>query len=288
MANPVLEPKDATTFTLEEVELSPSIDATKVSKTIVNTGESQSSSVRDSLKSDIFSSVTSDTSEQSAKTLTGVSNNGNLSKPSRHSRASSQSSAGSRKRRKSSIRHSRDLTALPHTAPAQVYRNLLIAEESFREQYVEVCRSRRKLSVFFFLLALLTAYATWAVFIHPSVYTGVDAAHKLLWTVCSITAGLFYLTGLYRKAFVVSPLFIHNSNKGLRSFNLKLVKQPSISWRESFMRLVFDPVYSVSGGGGLVKLVLSARSFSSETIEAWELYRHDYWEREHHRAKLKK
>lgn len=193
-----------------------------------------------------------------------------------------------KKRRKSSIRHSREILALPPNAPAQVYRNLLIVEESLRQQYIQISRSRRQLSVFFFFLIALTAYATWVVFIHPSVYAGVDAAHKLLWTVCAITAGLFYLTGLYRKAFVISPLFIHSTNKSLRPFNLKLVKQPSTCWRESIMRTVADPVYCVQAGGGLVKLVLSARAFSPDTIEAWELYRHDYWAREIQREKHKR
>ncbi|KAA8914576.1 hypothetical protein TRICI_002864 [Trichomonascus ciferrii] len=94
--------------------------------------------------------------------------------------------------------------------------------------------------------------------------------------------GLFYLTGLYSKTFVEYPRFIHSTNRGLRGFNIKLVKLQK-SWRERLVGLCWDPSYS-DRPGRLVKIVLSTRMFTPETIEGWEIYRQEYWERELDRA----
>jgi hypothetical protein len=189
------------------------------------------------------------------------------------------------RRRKSSSARSigSQSESIPPSSPAQVFRNLLISEESFREQYIILAKSRRKHIIFFSILVGSMTYFTYSVFVDPSIYRAINFFDRLMFMVSGITLGLFYLTGLYNNAFLYSPKFIHNANKGIRTLNIKIVKIPP-TWKESILRLVWDPVYC-SQQGQLIKIVLSSRVFTTDTIDAWEIYRQDYWLRENERVR---
>lgn len=193
-------------------------------------------------------------------------------------RSSSASSSSSRPQ----SRGRNELEVLPPNSSAQVFRNLLVLEESLREQYRELAQSRRKHVVFFMCLLAGLTYFCYAVFVQPSIYGLFSFLQRVGLLASAITLGLFYLTGLYSKTFVEYPRFIHSTNRGLRALNVKLVKLHK-SWRERIIGLCWDPGHC-DRPGRLVKIVLSTRSFTPETIEGWEIYRHEYWERELGRA----
>ncbi|CAN6674607.1 sporulation-specific protein Spo7p [Trichomonascus vanleenenianus] len=194
------------------------------------------------------------------------------------------------KKRRGTHSHSRSrnelLETLPARSPAQIFRNLLALEQSLRIQYTEVAQSRRKHLLFFCVLLTAIAYFHYSVFFSPSIYRLFSFLNKVGLVTTVIIMGLFYLTGLYHKTFVDYPRFLHTTNKGLRPFNVKLVRVHR-TWRESLIALIWDPAYSCREGG-LVKIVLSPRSFSTETIEGWEIYRQEYWEREYNRRLRRK
>jgi hypothetical protein len=168
----------------------------------------------------------------------------------------------------------------------QIFSTLIVMEESLRRQYIELSISRRRHVLFFSVLVLAAVYFSYGVFVSPSMYWVINIVDRLMAFTCYITLGLFYLTGLYHKAFVVAPRFILDANKGLRLFNVKLVRVPT-TWRETIGRTVWSPVYSQQPEN-IVKLVLSTRAFSPDTIEAWEIYRQDYFDRERERALRRK
>lgn len=163
-------------------------------------------------------------------------------------------------------------------SPYQMFRNTLIVEESFRQQYQGMAVSRRKHILFFCILVVTTGYYTYSVFINPSIYKMFNFFDRLMLMGTVITLGLFHLTGLYTKTFIYEPKFVYSINKGLRPFNMKLVKIRK-NWAEYILGLFYNPAYQ-SRPGRLVKLVLSARTFNQETVENWEMYRQDYWDRE--------
>ncbi|ODQ69311.1 hypothetical protein LIPSTDRAFT_40071, partial [Lipomyces starkeyi NRRL Y-11557] len=143
------------------------------------------------------------------------------------------------------------------SSPTQIYRNMLILEESLRSQYIALRLRRYKYTLFCGLLVLWTVYFYYGVFIWYSVYAYVHLFHKLCLMIGVVTLSLFYLSGLYSKTMVYPRKFLSNTNKGLRQFNLKL---PS--------------------GGDVVKLVMLPKAFSAEFREGWEVYRQEYWEKE--------
>lgn len=171
-----------------------------------------------------------------------------------------------------------ELDSLPPYSSAQVFRNLLVLEESLRIQYKDLSLSRRKHIIFFSFLLTAMLYFLYAVFLSPSIYRLFSFLQRVGFLASTITMGLFYLTGLYTKTFVEYPRFIYSTNKGLRPYNLKLVKTPK-NWKERFIGLFWDPSY-MAQPGRLIKVVLSTRVFTPETIEGWEIYRQEYWERE--------
>ncbi|KAK9246241.1 Sporulation/nuclear morphology [Lipomyces tetrasporus] len=115
------------------------------------------------------------------------------------------------------------------SSPTQIYRNMLILEESLRSQYITLRVRRHKYTLFCALLVTWTVYFYYGVFIWYSVYAYVHLIHKLCLMIGVVTLSLFYLSGLYSKTMVFPRRFISNSNKGLRQFNLKLVSTHSSS-----------------------------------------------------------
>lgn len=167
--------------------------------------------------------------------------------------------------------------------PANVYRNLLIMEESLRTEYVQLRFTRRIYSIFFLCLIAGTVVLSYYVFLDPSIYRGVHFFNRLGLMILSVTIVLFYISGSYSTTLVHSRRFIHNTNKGLHELNVKLVKVPP-TWLETLVDIVWSPAYA-SRPGRVVKLVLSPRAFNPDTIEGWEIYRQEYWNREHERRK---
>ncbi|KAJ8102313.1 Spo7-like protein-domain-containing protein [Lipomyces tetrasporus] len=157
------------------------------------------------------------------------------------------------------------------SSPTQIYRNMLILEESLRSQYITLRVRRYKYTLFCALLVTWTVYFYYGVFIWYSVYAYVHLIHKLCLMIGVVTLSLFYLSGLYSKTMVFPRRFISNSNKGLRQFNLKLVSTHSSSSKA---------LLAAATRGDVVKLVLLPKAFSAEFREGWEVYRQEYWERE--------
>lgn len=172
-----------------------------------------------------------------------------------------------------------------HSHPANIYRNILIMEESLRQEYIIQRKTRRKYLLFNFAMVCLAIYFFYCVFIDPSIYRVIHFFNRLFFMIFLITIILFYISGSHRNTIESSRKYIHNTNKGLRSFNLKVVKIPR-TWKESFIDLFWSPAYA-SRPGRVIKIVLSPRAFDSEVVEAWELYRQEYWNREYLRSQQK-
>ncbi|PRT56638.1 Sporulation-specific protein SPO7 [Wickerhamiella sorbophila] len=198
----------------------------------------------------------------------------------------SEQASGTRvKRRKRSRSRSRDAAASIHPlSVVSVFSNLMIVEDTLRKRYVDLEKSRRNHAGFFYFMVGLACLLTYVNLVTPSPYRWIRFLEVMLNITIYISLGLFYLTGLYGKTFVVAPRFIHDTNKGLRGLNVRLVKVPP-TWRERFWRII-DPVYVVRYGR-LVQLVLVPRAFSAHFVELWELYRREFWEKER-RRQLKK
>ncbi|KAK9469782.1 Sporulation/nuclear morphology [Lipomyces arxii] len=113
------------------------------------------------------------------------------------------------------------------SSPTQIYRNMLILEESLRSQYITLRFRRYRYTLFCAFFVLWTAYFYYGVFICYSMYSYVHLIHRLCLMIGIITLSLFYLSGLYSKTMVYPRKFLLNTNKGLRQFNLKLVSTQS-------------------------------------------------------------
>lgn len=112
-------------------------------------------------------------------------------------------------------------------SPNQVYLNLLILEASLRSQYLHHLTRRRKFTFFIIILVLWNAY-----FLHRIFHLGGSPyyyIYHLEWLGLlggCVTAALYYATGLYEKTIVEPRRFVSTANRGLRGFNVKLVKVP--------------------------------------------------------------
>ncbi|VVT50093.1 uncharacterized protein SAPINGB_P002597 [Magnusiomyces paraingens] len=169
--------------------------------------------------------------------------------------------------------------------PANIYRNLLIMEDSFRQEYVILRKTRRKYLLFNISMAALTLYFFYCVFIEPSIYRVIHFFNRLLLMIFATTIILFYISGSHRKTIGSSRKFIYNVNKGMRGFNIKLVRITQ-SWPETFIDWFWAPAYAARPGE-IVKLVLSPRVFNPDIIEGWEIYRVEYWNKEYLKAQGK-
>lgn len=152
-------------------------------------------------------------------------------------------------------------------------------------EYTQLRYTRRKYTLFVVLLIASTLYFAYTLFIDPSIYRVIHFFNRLFLMISLVTIVLFYISGSYTKTLVHSRKFIHNANKGLRGFNVKLVKIAP-TWMESFIDILWHPAYS-SRPGRIVKIVLSPRAFNPDTVDAWEIYRQEYWDREFERRKRK-
>ncbi|KAL7272933.1 Nem1-Spo7 phosphatase regulatory subunit [Rhizina undulata] len=117
------------------------------------------------------------------------------------------------------------------SSPSQIYLNLLLLEASLRSQYLHLLSRRRKFTFFLVLLFLWNLFFFLRIFLFGgSPYSSISVLEKLGLGGGVVTAGLYYATGLYHTTIVEPRRFVSSSNRGLRGFNVKLVKIP-LSYR---------------------------------------------------------
>ena len=207
------------------------------------------------------------------------------------------------------------LATLP-SSPPQIYLNLLILETSLRAQYLHLV-SRRRLNTFFLLLlAAWNCLFFYALFLHPredgvglggSVYWVVETSEKLALMGGIVTLLLVWGTGQWERGIRWPRKWLGTTNRGLRTFNLRVVIIRKRFWREMIGHMSFLLPFGLwreaggsdwhlvehetgmiveedlaTGGDGIMLLLLP-KSFSPEFRQNWEEYRTEYWERENER-----
>ncbi|SMN21472.1 similar to Saccharomyces cerevisiae YAL009W SPO7 Putative regulatory subunit of Nem1p-Spo7p phosphatase holoenzyme [Maudiozyma saulgeensis] len=196
---------------------------------------------------------------------------------------------------------------------SMIFRNLLIMEEDLRNQAREQKKLRWQYTGFLSCLAGVAAFSIYELYFSDVVVKGVYRFF-LQFTICfiSITLVLFHLSGQYKRTIVIPRRFFASTNKGIRQFNLRLVKVHS-SWDENLTDMIRFTMNAFSDsniwlceeiltfwkpivllrfwhsvklrcqpriGAIDVKIVLNPRAFSAEIREGWEIYRDEFWARE--------
>lgn len=220
----------------------------------------------------------------------------------------------SRRRKSNSSGHTRSVQHPSGITPASmIFRNLLILEDQLRCQLQQQQRLRWQYLCFYF--ALLVSGLCLLGVLYMDVF--VTKTRRLLQFVAvfdGVTVVLFHLSGQYKRTIVNPRRFISSSNKGLRQFNLKLVKVPAtmdeiavnyLQWLVVQLNRILLWLFSWPPGNIVyrslagvqrqlqnkiyksqqmrVKLVLSPRNFSNEVRAGWEIYRDEFWLREYGR-----
>ncbi len=207
------------------------------------------------------------------------------------------------------------LATLP-SSPPQIYLNLLILESSLRAQYLHLV-SRRRLNTFFLLLlAAWNSLFFYALFLRPredgtglggSVYWVVETSEKLALMGGIVTLLLVWGTGQWERGIRWPRKWLGTTNRGLRTFNLRVVVIRKRFWREMLGHMSFLLPFGLwreaggsdwhlvehenglvieedlARGGDGIMLLLLPKSFSPEFRENWEEYRSEYWEKENER-----
>lgn len=200
--------------------------------------------------------------------------------------------------------------ALTPTA-GKIFRNLLILEESLRQQVMQQKTLRRKYLTFLAMLCSLIASISHHLYFAPQTAASRVVLQLILVALC-VTLVLYHLSGEYQKTIVLPRRFLSSTNKGLRQLNVRLVKIKT-SFADSLADLIRDfvlflctmalkslhtvcpsanknpafklEVWLVAAqlrcqpkfGLNDVKLSLMPRSFSTDIREGWELYRNEFW-----------
>lgn len=203
---------------------------------------------------------------------------------------------------------------IPQTT--KIFRNLLILEQSLRQQSKEQKALRRRFTAFLAALAGMEGFALYLLYFTERPQSQfMQYALRFSAFFLLVTLVLFRLSGEYKRTIVIPKRFFNSTNKGIRQLNLRLVKvkAPLGHSLVDFMRYVLrffhtwclfvfgycGPLRSTSLGLGVkqllknielraqprigatdVKLVLNPRAFNAEIREAWELYRDEFWLRE--------
>ncbi|KIW62433.1 hypothetical protein PV04_10606 [Phialophora macrospora] len=207
------------------------------------------------------------------------------------------------------------LSTLP-SSPPQIYLNLLILESSLRAQYLHLV-SRRRLNTFFLLLlAAWNGLFFWALFLRPredgtglggSVYWVIETGEKLALMGGVVTVLLVWGTGQLERGIRWPRKWLGTTNRGLRTFNLRVVITKKRFLREMLGHLSFLLPFGLwreaggsdwhlvehetgliveedlAKGGDGIMLLLLPKSFSPEFRENWEEYRTEYWDKENER-----
>lgn len=151
------------------------------------------------------------------------------------------------------------------------------------------------------------------IVLHYRLYQGIPQSYFAIHLAfISITVVLFHISGQYKRTIVIPRRFFTSTNKGIRQFNVKLVKVQS-TWDEKYTdsvrfvsrTIAYGNIYCLKRfvwlkddntivkfwksvtiqsqpriGAVDVKLVLNPRAFSAEIREGWEIYRDEFWARE--------
>ncbi|AOA61300.1 Putative Nem1p-Spo7p phosphatase holoenzyme regulatory subunit [Komagataella phaffii CBS 7435] len=220
------------------------------------------------------------------------------------SRSTSATRRGSSKLRpRRNSRHRDELTTM-----AKVFKDLLIMEETIRQQLQQQKFLRRKYTLFCSLLCGLIAFCIYQLYFSNTdqLPTGFWLiTYQFLSIITTITLVLFYLSGEYHRTIVLPKKFLITTNKGLRQLNLRAVRVKA-PWGDVLsdisrfvLRLLYNTIKFVYKGTSEsqwcqelylrsqerigateIKLVLNSRSFSPAVRESWELYRNEFWARE--------
>lgn len=217
-------------------------------------------------------------------------------------RSSSRTSSGK------NVKSSSDITSA-----SKIFRNLLILEDDLRHQARRQKILKWEFTIFLSCLAGVAGFAFYELYFTQEAIAGFHRfILQFLLLFIAITVALFHLGGEYRRTIVIPRRFFTSTNKGIRQFNVKLVKVHS-TWNEQFTDLVrfisrnvaFINIYILNKalrlsesntfvafwrsvairsqpriGAVDVKLVLNPRAFSAEVREGWEIYRDEFWARE--------
>lgn len=199
-------------------------------------------------------------------------------------------------------------------AAGKIFRNLLILEESLRQQVIQQRALRRKYLTFLAILcSLIASISHHLYFSNNSSSSGmVRVILQFVFLALIVTLMLYHLSGEYQKTIVLPRKFLSSTNKGLRQLNVRLVKiktpltdniidlirelllliatmcldslhrvYPSIKNNKHSRLEVFLVGCQLQCqpriGVTDVKLVLNARVFSTDVREGWELYRSEFW-----------
>ncbi|RCK54689.1 Sporulation-specific protein SPO7 [Candida viswanathii] len=202
-------------------------------------------------------------------------------------------------------------TSMPTSG--KVFRNLLILEESLRQQVIQQRAMRRKYLTFLSILCSIIAALSHHLFIMDNTPTGTLRVILQFCLVATITTLLLYhLSGEYQKTIVLPRKFLSLTNQGIRQLNVRLVKikTPFVDKVTDFIREILLGIISFNLkvfhklspnsiqnknskievflvtcqsqcqpriGVTDVKLVLNARMFSTDIREGWEMYRSEFW-----------
>lgn len=222
--------------------------------------------------------------------------------------------SGERKRSNSKTSSDKNVKSSSDISSAsKIFRNLLILEDDLRNQARRQKILKWEFTLFLSSLAGVAGFAFYELYVSTE---GVSGLHRFmlqfLLLFIAITVALFHLGGEYRRTIIIPRRFFTSTNKGIRQFNLKLVKVHS-TWTEQFTDLVrfvsrhtaYPNIYILTKvlrlsernaivtfwksvtirsqpriGAVDVKLVLNPRAFSAEVREGWEIYRDEFWARE--------
>ncbi|KAJ4138354.1 Nem1-Spo7 phosphatase regulatory subunit [Fusarium equiseti] len=145
---------------------------------------------------------------------------------------------------------------LHHTpsSPSMIYLNLLILEASLRAQFLELRARKRHHTFFLTLLSLWIAGFGYALFLAPredgqgvggSIYWAVEGAEKVCFMGGIITAILVWATGIWERGIRWPRRWFVISNRGLRSFNCKLIIIRRTWWAEALSTIGFFLTYGL-------------------------------------------
>ena len=237
-------------------------------------------------------------------------------KPRRRMRRKSNKSDASDRSHRSSLKNGVYLTGSGYTltpATGKIFRNLLILEESLREQVIQQRAMRRKYLTFLSILCSIIASLTHHLYLMDSPVDGtVRVILQFTLLALLVTLMLYHLSGEYQKTIVLPRKFLSSTNKGLRQLNVRLVKiktpltdsitdliREFILFNATMCRNALHNVYPSTKnnrnsklevflascqlqcqpriGVADVKLILNARVFNTDVREGWELYRSEFW-----------
>jgi hypothetical protein len=145
---------------------------------------------------------------------------------------------------------------LNHTpsSPAMVYLNLLILEASLRAQYLELRARKRHHTFFLGLLMIWVVFFGYKLYFAPredgrgvggSIYWAVEGAQRVCFMGGIVTGILIWATGFWERGIRWPRRWFSTSNRGLRSFNCKLVIIRRPWWAEGLSTIGFFLTYGL-------------------------------------------